>query len=418
MCNNMSLLENIFSVKNSDLNHKQICFLGFKIKWHKEAKPRYAYEDLPIENNKIIFRTYYGAYSCNPKYIAEEIIRQNLPYKLVWVVNKNILKFIDDFPRDKIMLVMSGSPEDFRETLTAKIIIENERRAKYIKKGVFKRSQQIYISTWHGSLGIKKTGQDREDLTEKNFRISKIDSSQIDYMTSNGSYTTEFFKRNFWNNGKILECGHPRNDVFFKNTEGVRKKIFYKYNISEDKKILLYAPTFRQDYDLTAYNIDFLSLKKTLIKHFGGDWVIFYRLHPELLKLKEKFEFDSINTIDVSDYSDMQELLVAADSIITDYSSCIYDFMLSYKPGFIFATDRKKYENSRGLYYSLSSTPFPVAESNDELIKNIENFDYEKYKKEVKEFLKDKGCIDDGHASERVVELIKSIINDDVKNDD
>ncbi|MGN1153131.1 MAG: CDP-glycerol glycerophosphotransferase family protein, partial [Candidatus Gastranaerophilaceae bacterium] len=150
MRRNMSFLENIFSVKNSDLNHKQICFMGVKIKLHKDVKAHYAYENLPIEHNKIIFRTFNGGYNCNPKYIAEEIIKQNLPYKLVWVVNKNILNFIDDFPRDRIKLVMNGTIEEVRETATAKIIIDNERRTNYIQRGIFKKPEQIYIQTFHG----------------------------------------------------------------------------------------------------------------------------------------------------------------------------------------------------------------------------------------------------------------------------
>ena len=114
--------------------------------------------------------------------------------------------------------------------------------------------------------------------------------------------------------------------------------------------------------------------------------------------------------IDATDYSDMQELLVATDVLITDYSSSIYDFVLSRKPGFIFATDAEKYDNKRGFYYPLSSTPFLVANNNDEMVKNIENFDENKYKNKVEYFLKEKGCIEDGKASKRVVDLIKDIM--------
>ena len=118
---------------------------------------------------------------------------------------------------------------------------------------------------------------------------------------------------------------------------------------------------------------------------------------------------DSI--IDVTMYQDIQELLASADIAITDYSSCIFDFMLTKKPGFIYATDIEEYNTERGFYYPLEETPFPIARNNEELIQNILNFDNEKYQQKVEKFLKDKGCIEDGHASERVVELIKEIIN-------
>lgn len=174
----------------------------------------------------------------------------------------------------------------------------------------------------------------------------------------------------------------------------------------------MYAPTFREDGDMSCYSLDFEKLIKTVSEKFGGKWVVMMRLHPRLVNLMQDFAGNKDFIIDATNYSDIQELMVSSDALITDYSSCIYDFMLSRKPGFIYATDVDKYNNGRGLYYSLTSTPFPVASNNDEMIKNIENFDYETYKDGVEEFLKGKGCIDDGHASERVVELIKKIINE------
>ena len=403
------VLSRLFSIENDGLNHIQIKVLGIKFKFTSSYRDQKYYHNLPIQNNKIVFRHHFGSYACNVKYITEEILRQKLPYDLVWVVNKHILKFQKDFPKD-VRLVMTGTPEAYKEYATARIWIDSERRNVFIKNGLFKRDGQIYIQTFHGSLGIKKTAPDRPDIPKSALTNSKIDSSQIDYLISNGTYTSDFFRRIFWNNGKILETGHPRNDIFFRDNSAIRKKVYSQLNIPVNKKLILYAPTLREDRDLSCYDLDFNKITNAISKKFGSDYVILLKLHPLIIDLKDKYMQEFNNIVDATDYSDMQELLVSTDVVITDYSSCIYDFMLSYKPGFIFATDRKKYENGRGLYYPLSSTPFPVAENNDELIKNIEDFDYEKYKKEVKEFLKGKGCIDDGHASERVVKLIKSII--------
>jgi CDP-glycerol glycerophosphotransferase len=408
----MKFLKHLFSVKKCGTNHKKINILGIKIKYKCQSDIMKPYLSLPIENNKIIFRTCNGGYSCNPKYIAEEIIKQKLPYKLVWVVDENILNFIDDFPRDKMKLVMAGTAEEIKETLTAQFIIDNERRSKYIKEGIYKREGQKYIQTFHGSLGIKKTGIDRNDTSKKKLKPAKIDSLAVDYLISNSTFVTEFFKRMFWNHGEILEYGHPRNDIFFKNKEEqneIRAKVYKYYNIPQNKKIIMYAPTLREDNDMTCFSLDVEKTVQAISKKFNDDWVVIIRLHPWLLNYKDKFTPKGSNIIDATSYSDMQELLVASDILITDYSSCVYDFMLQYKPAFIFATDIKKYDNTRGLYYPLSSTPFPVAETNDELVEKIENFDYESYKENVAEFLKGKGCIEDGHASERVVELIKSI---------
>ena len=102
--------------------------------------------------------------------------------------------------------------------------------------------------------------------------------------------------------------------------------------------------------------------------------------------------------------------MVVADAFITDYSSCIYDYVLTRRPGFIYATDISQYNNERGFYYPLEQTPFPISTNNKELLKNIENFDENLYLKKIDQFLLEKGCIDDGHASERIAEKIAQIM--------
>ena len=104
---------------------------------------------------------------------------------------------------------------------------------------------------------------------------------------------------------------------------------------------------------------------------------------------------------------DMQELLAAADCLITDYSSCAFDFMLTRRPVFLYTPDIREYDTQRGFYYPLTSTPFPLAQNNAELQKNIDSFDEAAYRQKVEAFLAGKGCIEDGHASERVAELIE-----------
>lgn len=402
------IFEKIFSVKHVGL-HIHFTFMGIKFKTLISPKYNNEHNSLPIQNNKIIFRHHIGSYACNVKYITEEILRQNLPYELVWIVNENIDKYKKDFP-NAIKLIQNNTDEERYEYSTAKIWIDSERRSDYIKTNLLKRPEQIYIQTFHGSLGIKKTGADRKNLPTKAYKYSKIDAKQIDYLISNGSYTTNFFKNIFWNNGNILETGHPRNDIFFKDNSKIKEKVYKHFNIAPDKKIVMYAPTLREDKDMTCFNLNYEHVINALNQKFGDEWIFLVRLHPLILELKDKLNLNSDSIIDATEYSDMQELLVSSDALITDYSSCIYDFMLSRKPGFIFATDVKKYDNSRGLYYPLTSTPFPVAENNNQMINNILNFDNETYLKNVDDFLAEKGCIDDGHASERVVELIKGII--------
>ena len=404
----INVLSNIFSFGEEDCGHFYIKILGIKLKFKKNFDIEY-YNNLPVDNNKIVLNSVLGSYNCNPKYIAEEILRRKLPYKLVWICNKDLYEKRKIFPKN-IKPVKAPTGASFKEYATAKIWVNNERMCQYTENGLQKKKNQIYIQTWHGSLGIKKTASDRNDITPVAQKSLDNDSKLIDYLISNSEYSNEFYKRVFANNGKILKYGYPRNDLFFKNNEELIKKIKNKLKIDNDKKIILYAPTFRENFDLSPYDIDFEKTLKAFEEKLNAKCVIALRLHPRLLARKKHLNFDKTQIKNVTTYPDMQELMLISDVLITDYSSCIYDFVLSKKAGFIYATDIQEYDNGRGLYYPLSETPFPVAKNNDELVENIKNFDYEDYYKKVDEFLKGKGCIEDGNASKRVVDLIEELM--------
>lgn len=401
------MFEKILSLDVNSLSVK-IRLFGLKINIKTKFKPNKNIYKIPIENNKIFLKTFSSTYSCNPKYIAEEILKQKLPYKLVWGIKEEAKA---DFPKD-IKTVVYGTKEYLHELASSKVIIRNDRSVDDIENGIIKKEGQIYIQTWHGSLGIKKTGIDINNSNGKAILSHRMDAESIDYLVSNSKFTDVLFKNIFFGNGKILKVGHPRNDIFFVDSRSLKEHFCEKYNISIDTKIVMYAPTFRdKKYDLNIYSVDTEKLKQSMEYKFGGEWIVLVRLHPKLKKIKDDFIKNNSNClIDVTDYSDMQELLAISDSVITDYSSCIYDFILTHRPAFIYATDIKEYNAKRGFYYPLESTPFPVAKNNDELIENIRNFDDKKYTNEVDEFLKEKGCIDAGHASEEVVGFIKSIV--------
>ena len=400
--------KDIFSIKNYDCCHKCLCILGIKFIFHKNIKRNKKFENMPIDNNKILFKTTSGSYNCNPKYIAEEIIRRKLPYELVWSVNKNILKYIDSFPKN-IKLVLENTQEDIKENRTAKIIVENERHELYTSQGYFKRSGQIYIQTFHGSMGFKKVGTDRNDAKYIDWTLAKADSSQIDYSTSNCKWESDIYKRLFFGYSKILEVGHPRNDILFKDNKKIKEKVYKYFEIPKDKKLVLYAPTLREDRDMTCYNLDYKKVEEALSLKFGSEWVLMAKLHPWMLDYQEEF-FKGHKIINATTYPDIQELMACADVMVSDYSSCLTDFMLTKRPAFIYATDIEKYDNDRGFYYPLSSSPFSIAKNNSEMVENIENYHSELYNKKVEEFLEDKGCCEDGHASERIVDLIEKIM--------
>ena len=359
---------------------------------------------LPVKQNKIVFRSFSKSYGCNPKYIAQEILRQKLPYELVFISKKG--KNVG-FPKG--VKVITSKLAEYLALSTASVIVANSRIGNYFLKGFKKKKNQLYIQTWHGSLGIKKMEGDCDNLSSSYLKQAKIDSENIDYLLSNSKWLTDVYHSSFFYNGKIMETGNARNDIFFANNAKLKEEVCKYFNLKKDVKICLYAPTFRDDKNLDCYNVDYDNLLKNLKEKFGGNWVVVSRLHPNLSKFKNVIP--QINGVyDGGKYPDIQELLVAADVMITDYSSCVFDFMLSSKPAFIFATDIEKYNSDRGFYYTLETTPFAMADNNKNLMKNILAFDENYYQKSVKQFLKEKGCADKGNASEQIVDLIKKHI--------
>ena len=362
-----------------------------------------------IQNNKILFITFQGSYTCNPKAICDEIIKRKLPYELVWAIRKET--DTANFPK-QIKLVYRGSMEFFKELSTSKFIIENSTNIPYLN--YTKKKDQVMIQTWHGSFGLKKS--DPDSVKNKRWLKKAIKGGQLaDFCISNSEFENNYYRSTYWKTSEILKVGHPRNDILFdKNKNEVTKintKIRKLYNIEKNTKILLYAPTFRDDHDKNPYNIDYDRLVSVLENKFGGKWCIMVRFHfnvrnDAILNTKSK------NVINVTSYGDMQELLSIVDIGITDYSSWICDFVLTGKPCFLYANDMQDYIKERGFYYDLKVTPFAYAEDNDELEKIIKKYDEKEYKIKKDKYLKFVGCFENGSASASVADRIEKIINE------
>ena len=393
--------------KSLDFRILSICGIEFRIPRRKRFMN--LVKEIPVQPNKIVFSNFVGkSYGCNPKYIAEEILRQKLPYELVWLVS-DVRKEQLNFPKE-IKLVNINSKAAFEQLASAKVWIDNSRKNKQIERGLIKKEGQFYIQTWHGSLGIKKLDADVEQfqLNTEWVERSQRDASMMDYLLTNSSFEEEILGRALWFKNELLKVGHPRNDIFFRETDSVRKKIRDYYGLDQNKKIMLYVPSFRDNNDLTWFTIDYKQVLNALTTKFGGEWVFALRFHPRV-KLPVSNTNDP-NFVDATNYPDIQELLAGSDAAISDYSSCIYDFCLSKKPAFLFAPDIDKYNNMRGFYYPLEATPFPVSQTNEGLVQSIMDLDMFSFKYACDEFLTGKGCYEDGHASVKVVDLIKDLM--------
>lgn len=372
-------------------------------------------KQLPVQSNKIVFDNYMGGgYGCNCKYVTEQLLRSGAGYDIVWTV-KDAEQNRTQFPKE-IRLVEYGTRQAMQEYATAKIWVGNYHLIRYINKGLWKKEDQTYIQLWHGSFGIKRIEQDCHLLAEdRNWSmLSRMNAEITDYWISNSSFETEIFRQAFWKTEQILEYGHPRNDIFFQKDEGYRRRIRERLPVMAEEKIVLYVPTFRDVDTGCCESLDAAGLTQSLSERFGGNWKLLVRWHPRLRR-DDAHLLEQGTAGEVTSYPDIQELLFAADVVVTDYSSSIFDFLLTGRPGFIYAPDRKRYDRERGFYYPLSETPFPIAETNQELRSRILAFEEGAYRGRVGEFLRQKGSLEDGHASERVSGLIENIITEKVR---
>ncbi|HPE14984.1 MAG TPA: CDP-glycerol glycerophosphotransferase family protein [Bacilli bacterium] len=369
---------------------------------------------IKVKANRIIFLTFQGEYNCNPKAIADKLILDNEDYDLIWVIRNKRKGFDSTSYPQKLKLVVRGSFKFYFYAASSKIIVDNANNFEYLR--LKKKKDQILIQTWHGSLGFKRLDAQslKSDVWSTWKKKIEMAGQITDYCISNSVFETNVYRDSYWPNVEILLYGHPRNDILF-NIDGkaelISRKVKKLYEIPQNTKIVLYAPTFRDSFDADLYNMDYKRLINALKIRFGGEWVVMVRFHFKLRNIThlKKYGKDIIN---VTNYGDIQELLCACDVGITDYSSWICDFVLTRKPGFLFAMDLDQYKNDRGFYYPLDTTPFPISQSADDLEKQILNFDGNKYKKAVNKFLENKGCVDDGNASDRVARKIKKIICD------
>ncbi|MBO5557357.1 CDP-glycerol glycerophosphotransferase family protein [Ruminococcus sp.] len=364
-----------------------------------------------VEKDKIIFMHYNDVYQCNPKYIIEEILRQGLDYDIVFVTSKaHMNEFPLPFP-EGVRVVRRNSLEHFYEAATARVWVDNA--VCFPWNYVPKKKNQIYINTWHGSMGLKRI--DASNIENKHWRdAAEIAGRITNFMISDSEFETMVYRTTHWPDErvKVLEYGHPRNDILFcddKKRAELKAKVCEFFDIEEDCNLILYAPTFRDARNLDCYDLDYNRVIAAAEARFGGKWKIINRYHFKVAKklagvkaIKNNPDILSGNT-----YDDIQELMAVCDIGITDYSSWICDFVLTGRPGFIYANDLQAYDKERGFYYPLDSTPFPIAENNDQLEANILSFDADKYAADKEEFLKARGSKEDGRAAERVVSLLK-----------
>lgn len=355
------------------------------------------FQVVPIKRNRIFFWAYSGKqYACNPKYIYEELLAKYPDkFEVIWMINRPI-----PIPGNPIC-VKRNSFKYCYYILTSHVIVSNGGFNVFLP---YKKSQ-LKINTWHGGGAYKKGGLDTECSDIERRRL-KIDGANTDLLiSSNKRFSKVFPPSCAIDPNRVWEIGLPRNDLLLHAKSSDRKTVFEKLKLDFNKKLVLFAPTYRGDFSHATFKditFDYKKCKEALSKRFGGSWLLGFRMHYAYASEIREVP-DSIN---LSDYPDMQELLLAADILITDYSSSIWDFSLTNRPCFIWATDLDQYKRDVDFYTPIEEWPFSIAKTDEELVSNILNFDEQDYLKAVAEHHSDLGDCETGHASEIVANAI------------
>lgn len=358
---------------------------------------------LPLSRNKIVFSNFLGnGFGENPKYIAEEIIRRNLPYDLVWLVRNP-----DEFVPNPIRKVEIYTRNCRWELATARVIISNVKSGLPFQKKV----GQYYIQTWHGDFPLKYIEREAVgSLSENYVRASQIDSSVTDLILSGNRFFSGIVRDAFWYDGEILEKGLPRNDIFFRPSDAVSQKIRGVYKIPAGSRILLYAPTFR-GIGKHLPELELGLIREKLEQISGGAWSILFRLH-NVDRGRDVSSLLQAGGIDVSDYPDVQELECASQLLITDYSSMMYDFAIQGKPVLLFTPDVVEYSMDRGLRPLFYRLPFPRFEESGHFESALSEVLSEEGRRKCQSFFEHEVIsVETGHSSEAVVNRIQQFID-------
>ncbi|MGU7966186.1 CDP-glycerol glycerophosphotransferase family protein [Streptococcus suis] len=360
----------------------------------------------PVKTNRIMFKSFFGkTYTCNPKYIAEYINDKfNGEYELLFVLDNPEKQTVPS----GIRVIKNKSLLFFFYRFTSKVIISNMTDEVYLPK----RKSQIFIQTWHAGGAYKKVANSyRETQTLATRWQNKIVANETDYYLSSSELFTKYNIREAYSyNGVVLPFGMPRNDLFFhpKKLDMVNKKVATQFNLN-DSYVVLYAPTFRGDYARNTpldFSLPIDLIIKILEEKVGKQVTVFNRAHynsNSQLNVSTQYQ---TQVIDVSNYSDMQELLAVTDLLITDYSSSMWDYSLLKKPCILYVPDLSKYDSDRGMYTPVEDWPGYIAQNTNELESVLRNLSNQKVIEKAAAHQERFGSFECGKATEQLVNFI------------
>lgn len=394
------------------LRRRSRCRTWKSVLTSRAACKKYLYRNvfsrMKLKESTILFESFLGrSYSDSPKYIFE-YLGKNVPgrYRCIWVLDhKEKLPY-------PAKCIRRYSFQYFYYMARAKYFVFNNRQSR----DFVKREGSVFLETWHGTP-LKKLAFDMKEVTASAPLVKKDlynHSREWDYLIAPNQFSSQIFRRCFMYEGRMLETGYPRNDILHKEqgeslalADRIRKRI----GVPEGKKVILYAPTWRDDefYASARHKFTMQMDMKKLQKELGDQYVLFLRTHYYVVDHIDLSGLDDF-VFDVSGYDDIAELYLTADVLITDYSSVFFDYANLKRPILFFTYDLEKYRDRlRGFYMDLEKElPGPLLFTTDEVIDSVKDLGQiqERYREKYEAFCKKYCGWEDGKASQRVVDAV------------
>ncbi|AWZ03801.1 MULTISPECIES: bifunctional glycosyltransferase family 2 protein/CDP-glycerol:glycerophosphate glycerophosphotransferase [unclassified Streptomyces] len=367
------------------------------------------FSKLPVKKGTVVFESHMGKqYSDSPKAIYEEMVRQGVPFEAIWSYAGGKPT---GFPKGAT-LVRRWSWPYLRALAQAEYWVDNQG----FPLALTKRPGTTYIQTWHGSalkrMGFHEPRTKAQDRAGQRRFQAAVD--RFDHFLIRSEHDARTLAKGFRLRDEVLlRTGYPRNDALVAahrseahSGERVRGPLAGEFGIDPEKKVLLYAPTFRANADGAVEGFEFPFDVEEFADRLGDRFTLLVRTH--YLNSVTLPPSVAGRVIDVSKHHDITPLLALADGLITDYSSVMFDYAVLDRPMLFFAYDYEKYANDiRGTYFDLKEkAPGPVVATADELLQALAAFDEAdaKYAEARQRFLTEFGEYDRGDAAARIVE--------------
>jgi len=408
----MNAVENAKYVNNLRSVSRHVKNIVQNNKMKNRSKYKLFDKEDSVDSNTIVFESFGGKnYSDSPKYIYEYMQKNYPKLNYIWVFNnpdKNVIT-------GNAEKVKKGSKEYYDAYSKAKFWVSNARLPLYLNK----KENQIYIQTWHGTP-LKRLANDMKVVrmpgtTTANYKKNfYAETSRWDYLVSPNRYSTNIFKTAFWmDEERTWEIGYPRNDVLVNRSDDQEyiNQIKKDLNLPEGKKVIMYAPTWRDDEFVKKgqYLFDLKINLENLQKELGENYVILLRMHYLIANALDLNGYEDF-AIDVSNYSDISELYLISDALITDYSSVMFDFGILKRPQYFFAYDIEKYDKGlRGFYMDyMNDLPGEIITDEFKLALELKNIDEhkEKYKDKIEKFYNKFCSLEKGQSSKFIGDYI------------